>query len=184
MAGVMKMVQAMAHGVLPRTLHADEPTPKVDWSSGVVSLLNRTVPWPRTGRPRRAGVSSFGISGTNAHLILEQAPAGDPPATAASEDGATSAPGTPSAAVPFPVSAKSAAGLRAQARRLHTEVAAHPGTSLLDTGFSLATTRAAFEHRAVVVARDREELLTSLQAVAEGQHRSGVSTSGPARRAR
>ncbi|MET7911647.1 type I polyketide synthase [Streptomyces avermitilis] len=179
MAGVMKMVQAMAHGVLPRTLHADEPTPKVDWSSGAVSLLNRTVPWPRTGRPRRAGVSSFGISGTNAHLVLEQAPAEDPPATAASKDDATSAPGTPSPAVPFPVSAKSAAGLRAQARRLHTEVAAQLGTSLLDTGFSLATTRAAFEHRAVVVARDREELLASLQAVAEGQHRSGVSTSGP-----
>ncbi|MEU9469082.1 type I polyketide synthase [Streptomyces avermitilis] len=179
MAGVMKMVQAMAHGVLPRTLHADEPTPKVDWSSGAVSLLDRTVPWPRTGRPRRAGVSSFGISGTNAHLILEQAPAGDPPVTAASEDGATSASGTPSAAVAFPVSAKSTTGLRAQARRLHAEVAAHPGASLLDTGFSLATTRAAFEHRAVVVARDREELLASLQAVAEGQHRSGVSTSGP-----
>ncbi|MGW7255157.1 type I polyketide synthase [Streptomyces sp. NPDC054834] len=178
MASVMKMVQAMAHGELPRTLHADEPTPRVDWSSGAVSLLTRPVPWPRTGRRRRAGVSSFGISGTNAHVILEQAPAPEPSAAATSEDGA-SASSAPAAAVPFPVSARSAAGLRAQAARLHATVAAQPGTSLLDTGFSLATTRAAFEHRAVVVAGDREELLASLKAVAEGQQRPGVVTGGP-----
>ncbi|MEU5595077.1 type I polyketide synthase [Streptomyces sp. NPDC020298] len=176
MASVMKMVQAMAHGELPRTLHADEPTPRVDWSSGAVSLLTRPVPWPRTGRPRRAGVSSFGISGTNAHVILEQAPAPEPSASAAPEaGGSTSA----AAAVPFPVSARSAEGLRAQAARLHAELAAHPETSLLDTGFSLATTRAAFEHRAVVVAGDREDLLASLKAVAEGQRRPGVITGGP-----
>ncbi|MFF4401115.1 type I polyketide synthase [Streptomyces sp. NPDC001480] len=178
MASVMKTVQAMAHGELPRTLHADEPTPRVDWSSGAVSLLTRPVPWPRTGRPRRAGVSSFGISGTNAHVILEQAPAPEPSAAAAPEDGAAASV-APATAVPFPVSSTSAAGLRAQAARLRAAVAAHPGTSLLDTGFSLATTRAAFEHRAVVVAGDREELLASLTAVAEGRQHPGVITGGP-----
>ncbi|MFJ2417980.1 type I polyketide synthase [Streptomyces brevispora] len=176
MAGVMKMVKAMEHGVLPRTLHADEPTPRVDWSSGAVSLLTRAVPWPRTGRPRRAGVSSFGISGTNAHVVLEQAPGAD---RCAPGDRPTVVREAASAAVAFPVSARSTAALRAQARRLHAEVGARPGTSLLDFGFSLATTRAAFEYRAVVVAGDREELLASLDAVAEGQQRPGVSTSGP-----
>ncbi|MEU6553399.1 type I polyketide synthase [Streptomyces sp. NPDC046915] len=181
MASVMKTVQAMAHGELPRTLHADEPTPRVDWSSGTVSLLTRPVPWPRTGRPRRAGVSSFGISGTNAHVILEQAPAPEPSAAAPPEYAASTS-SAPAAAVPFPVSARSAAGLRAQAARLHAAVAANPATSLLDTGFSLATTRAAFEHRAVVVAGDREDLLASLKAVAEGQQRPGVITGGPRRK--
>ncbi|MFJ6462452.1 type I polyketide synthase [Streptomyces sp. NPDC091387] len=175
-AGVMKMVQAMEHGVLPRTLHADEPTSRVDWSSGAVSLLTRAVPWPPTGRPRRAGVSSFGISGTNAHVVLEQAPAAD---RCAPDGGFVTGPEISAAAVPFPVSARSAAGLRAQARRLHDDVAARPGARLLDVGFSLATTRAAFEHRAVVVAGDRDELLASLGAVAEGRQRPGASTSGP-----
>lgn len=178
MAGVMKMVQAMEHGVLPRTLHADEPTPRVDWSSGAVSLLTRAVPWPRTGRPRRAGVSSFGISGTNAHVVLEQAPGADRCAPGGRSTVVREAV-TAATAVAFPVSARSAAGLRAQARRLHDEVGARPGTSLLDFGFSLATTRAAFEYRAGVVAGDREELLACLDAVAEGQQRPGVSTSGP-----
>ncbi|MFD7425776.1 type I polyketide synthase [Streptomyces sp. NPDC059818] len=176
MAGVMKMVQAMEHGVLPRTLHADEPTPRVDWSSGAVSLLTGAVPWPRTGRPRRAGVSSFGISGTNAHVVLEQAPAAD---RCAPDEVLVAGPEVSAAAVPFPVSARSAAGLRAQARRLHDDVAERPGTRLLDLGFSLATTRAAFEHRAVVVAGDRDGLLASLGAVAEGKQHPGVSTSGP-----
>ncbi|NED84510.1 SDR family NAD(P)-dependent oxidoreductase [Streptomyces sp. SID11233] len=176
MAGVMKMVQAMEHGVLPRTLHADEPTPRVDWSSGAVSLLTRPVPWPRTGRPRRAGVSSFGISGTNAHVVLEQAPEEDrrPP-----DSGPPAERETSERAVPFPLSSRSADGLRAQARRLHAEVAARPGTSLLDFGFSLATTRTAFEHRAVAVAAERDGLLAALDAVAEGRPRPGVSTGGP-----
>lgn len=176
MAGVMKMVQAMEHGVLPRTLHADEPTPRVDWSSGAVSLLTRPVPWPRTGRPRRAGVSSFGISGTNAHVVLEQAPEED---RRAPDSALPAERATPARAVPFPLSSRSADGLRAQARRLHAEVAARPGTSLLDFGFSLATTRAAFEHRAVAVAAERDGLLAALDAVAEGRQGPGVSTGGP-----
>ncbi|MFF3766304.1 type I polyketide synthase [Streptomyces sp. NPDC001922] len=181
MAAVMKTVQALAHGVLPRTLHAEQPNPGVDWSSGAVSLLTRPVPWPRAGRPRRAGVSSFGISGTNAHVVLEEAPAEKPEAPARPDSGSTAAQAAagPVAAVPFPVSARSAPALRAQARRLHAHVAERPGTDLLDLGFSLATTRAHFEHRAVPVAGDREELLASLDAVAEGRCRPGLSTSGP-----
>ncbi|UZI33390.1 type I polyketide synthase [Streptomyces sp. VB1] len=186
MAAVMKMVQAIAHGVLPRTLHAEEPNPGVDWSSGAVSLLSRSVPWPRTGRPRRAGVSSFGISGTNAHVVIEQAPVEEPDDSGRSDrrspdSGSPVArtAGAPVSAVPFPVSAKSASGLRAQARRLHAHVGERAGADLLDLGFSLATTRAHFEHRAVVVAGDRDELLASLDAVAEGRYRPGLSTSGP-----
>ncbi|MGW7705721.1 type I polyketide synthase [Streptomyces sp. NPDC054771] len=190
-AGLIKMVQAMRHGVLPRTLHADEPTPRVDWSSERIALLTRAVEWPATDRPRRAGVSSFGISGTNAHVVLEEAPDGGAeasPSTAA-DGGAAAAsdrvgpgavPGRAArsgrASVAFPVSARSVPGLRAQARRLYDHVAAAPDASLADIGYSLATTRAALEHRAVVVARDRAGLLDSLRAVAEGDGGSGVHT--------
>ncbi|TXS76124.1 type I polyketide synthase [Streptomyces sp. sk2.1] len=177
-AGVIKMVQAMRHGVLPRTLHADEPTPRVDWSSGRIALLTRASEWPATDRPRRAGVSSFGISGTNAHVILEEAPENGadsaPDATRGAVPGRSASPGR--AAVALPVSARSAAGLRAQARRLHDHVAAADDVSPVDLGHSLATTRAALEHRAVVVARDRAGLLDSLRAVAEGDDRAGVHT--------
>ncbi|MFG2631030.1 type I polyketide synthase [Streptomyces sp. NPDC048473] len=188
-AGVIKMVQAMRHGVLPRTLHADEPTPRVDWSTGRIALLTRTVEWPATDRQRRAGVSSFGISGTNAHVVLEEAPDdGEAAPPCALADGGTASgrvgpgavlegaarPGP--AAVAFPVSARSVPGLRAQARRLYDHVVAAPDAAPVDIGYSLATTRAAFEHRAVVVARDRAELLGSLRAVAEGGDRPGVHT--------
>ncbi|MCX4966817.1 type I polyketide synthase [Streptomyces sp. NBC_00654] len=188
-AGVIKMVQAMRHGMLPRTLHADEPTPRVDWSTGRIALLTRPVEWSATDRPRRAGVSSFGISGTNAHVLLEEAPDGGeaaPPSAVA--DGGTAnrhdRPGaTPEGAAPpgpasvaFPVSARSVPGLRAQARRLYDHVAAAPDASLVDIGYSLATTRAAFDHRAVLVARDRAELLDSLRTVAEDGGRPGVHT--------
>ncbi|MGG2463974.1 type I polyketide synthase [Streptomyces sp. RGM 3693] len=187
-AGVIKMVQAMRHGVLPRTLHADEPTPRVDWSPGRIALLTRAVEWPVTNRRRRVGVSSFGISGTNAHVVLEE-PLADgeaaPPAVA--DGGAASGRVGPGAvregarrpgraAVACAVSARSVPGLRAQARRLYDHVVAAPDASLVDLGYSLATTRAAFEHRAVVVARDRAELLGSLRSVAEDDGRPGVHT--------
>ncbi|WP_308356480.1 type I polyketide synthase [Streptomyces sp. ODS05-4] len=171
-AGVIKMVQAMAYGVLPRTLHADEPTPRVDWSAGRVALLTEEVPWPaEPGRPRRAGVSSFGISGTNAHVILEEAPA-QPPTTRQDTPSATG----PSASPPpdgtppvlLPLSARSEPALRDQARRLYEKLAADPDTAPGDAGYSLATTRAAFEHRAVLAAHDRDGLLTSLRALADG----------------
>lgn len=129
--------------------------------------------WPATGRPRRAGVSSFGISGTNAHVVLEE-----PPRAVAEPEG-TARPGP--AAVAVPVSARSLPGLRAQARQLHDHMAAAPDAAPADIGYSLATTRAVFDHRAVLVARDRAELLGALRAVAEGGDRPGVHT-GTSRR--
>ncbi|CAL9649350.1 3-ketoacyl-CoA thiolase (plasmid) [Streptomyces sp. enrichment culture] len=162
-AGVIKMVEAMRHGVLPRTLHVDEPTPQVDWSEGEVRLLTEERSWPEPGhRPRRAGVSSFGISGTNAHVILEQGPEPEP----------TDAPAPDGLPVPWALSGKSVEALRAQAARLLTELPEEP--SLTDVGFSLATTRAHLPHRAVVVGDTREALLDALSAVAEGRGAAGV----------
>ncbi|MFF8926476.1 SDR family NAD(P)-dependent oxidoreductase [Streptomyces longwoodensis] len=167
-AGVIKMVQALRHGVLPRTLHADEPTPHVDWSPGTVRLLTEPRPWPDTGdRPRRAGVSAFGISGTNTHVILEQAPA-----TAPDDTESAPAPGTPpgltATAVPLPLSARSAPALRAQAECLTAYLTAHPEAPLDGIGRTLATARAALDHRAVLVATDRDQTLTALAAVSAG----------------
>ncbi|QLH21860.1 type I polyketide synthase [Streptomyces sp. Rer75] len=173
-AGIIKMVMAIRHGVLPKTLHVDEPTPHVDWSAGAVSLLTETTPWPQTDRPRRAAVSSFGFSGTNAHTIIEQAPA--------EEDAETSAEEPPSRqldVVPWAVSGKSAAALRAQAERLLTQLEADPALRPVDVGLSLATTRAQLDHRAVVRGRDRDELLAGLGALAGGGMASNVAQ-GPA----
>ncbi|MDX2549133.1 type I polyketide synthase, partial [Streptomyces sp. WI04-05B] len=159
-AGIIKMIEAIQHGVLPRTLHVGEPTPHVDWSSGKVRVLTGATPWPETGRPRRAGVSAFSISGTNAHVILEQAPDAD-------QEEESAAPEAPSA-VCWPLSAKSEGALRDQARRLRNFAQDHPQSSAADIGFSLATTRAQFAHRAAVVGTDREELLDGLRALAAG----------------
>ena len=156
--GVIKMVQALRHGVLPRTLHLDEPTPHVDWSAGTVSLLTAAVTWPRLDRPRRAAVSSFGISGTNAHVILEQAPEEQAP-----EDLPASLP-----AVPCVLSAASAAALRAQGDRLRQHLARSPAIPLTDLGFSLATTRARLPHRAVILASQADDLLPKLSDLRGG----------------
>ncbi|SEB92816.1 Acyl transferase domain-containing protein [Streptomyces melanosporofaciens] len=165
--GIIKMVMAMRHGVLPRTLHVDEPTPHVDWSAGEVSLLTEARPWPETGRPRRAGVSSFGVSGTNVHTIIEQAPEAE-----AAE--AASAPVVVPAVVPWVLSGRGAAALRDQAERLVAHVEAGGELRPVDVGFSLATGRSAFEHRAVVVAEDRDGLLAGLGALVEGRGAPGV----------
>src|SRR5271157_5985097 len=154
-AGVIKMVLALRHEVLPATLHVDAPSPHVDWSAGSVSLLTEARPWPADGRVRRAGVSSFGISGTNAHVILEQAPAA--PETVAGAD--VSAVGL--GVVPWVVSGKSGAALAAQAARLAGFVDADAGLDLVDVGGSLAG-RSVFEHRAVVVGADRAQLVAGL----------------------
>ncbi|MEU9481932.1 SDR family NAD(P)-dependent oxidoreductase [Streptomyces sp. NPDC048191] len=169
--GVIKMVQAMRHGVLPRTLHVDEPTPHVDWEAGAVRLLTEEVAWEQGERPRRAAVSSFGISGTNAHLILEEAPdAAEPTATQETPAAAPAVVVAPEAAlVPWILSARSADALRAQAGRLRDHLARTPGLDLLDAAFSLADGRARFAHRAVVLGQDRQELLDSLAAVAAGR---------------
>ncbi|MGW0828660.1 type I polyketide synthase, partial [Streptomyces sp. NPDC002845] len=165
-AGVIKMVEALRHGVLPRTLHVEEPTPLVDWSSGRVELLTEQRKWAAVeGRPRRAGVSSFGISGTNAHLILEEAlPAPEPAAEP------EPSPGT----VLWPLSGRTEQALRAQARQLRAHLSVTPRTGLADVGFSLATTRAALEHRAVLVGDDPDRMLADLAALADGESPSRV----------
>ncbi|WP_207945542.1 type I polyketide synthase [Actinomadura sp. 7K534] len=168
LAGVIKMVEAMRHGTLPRTLHVDAPTPHVDWSAGRMALLTEPVGWPAAGRPRRAAVSSFGISGTNAHVILQE-----PPAAPADEPNAPDGE-RPGRVVPLAVSAKSEPALRAQARRLREHVAASPGLSPLDVAYSLATTRAGLEQRGVVLAGDRTGMMAGLAALAEGDTGSSI----------
>jgi acyl transferase domain-containing protein/NADPH:quinone reductase-like Zn-dependent oxidoreductase/acyl carrier protein len=169
-AGIIKMVLAMRHGVLPRTLHADEPTPEADWSSGAVSLLTGSRPWPETGRLRRAAVSSFGISGTNAHVVLEQpAPvvperADGPGAATAYEPGSAGEP----AVLPWPVSARGVDALREQAARLGERLEEDPGLAPASVAVSLCLTRSRFEQRAVVVGADHE-LVDGLAAVARGE---------------
>nr|WP_307875462.1 SDR family NAD(P)-dependent oxidoreductase [Frankia nepalensis] len=149
-ASVIKMVQAMRHGVLPPTLHADNPSPYVDWAAGAVELLTETRQWPLTGRPRRAGVSSFGISGTNAHVVLEQSP-DEPDAVAEAAEPGQEPPEADPVAVPLPLSAAEPAALRDQARRLATHLSLNPGPRRADVAHALATTRAALPHRAVVL---------------------------------
>ncbi|SQD96754.1 acyltransferase domain-containing protein [Parafrankia sp. BMG5.11] len=163
---VIKMAMAMRHGVLPRTVHVDAPTPHADWSEGAVALLTEAVPWPDTaGRPRRVGVSSFGANGTLAHVILEQ---DQPlPADAAAGDG-TAGRAVDRLVVPWPLSARSAPALRAQARRLLDLVTERADLLPADVGFSLATGRSAFAHRAVLVADDRAEFLRGLTVLAAG----------------
>ncbi|MHA7962072.1 type I polyketide synthase, partial [Streptomyces sp. L500] len=163
-AGVIKTIMAMRHGVLPRTLHVDEPTSHVDWTAGAVELLTERLDWPATGRPRRAGVSAFGISGTNAHVILEQAEPEPEPAAEEREPAVT--PGV----VPWVLSGKTEAALRAQAARLLDRTDGHP----LDVGFSLATTRAGFPHRAVVLGDGAETLTRALTALASGEPDTGL----------
>ncbi|MFF1482980.1 beta-ketoacyl synthase N-terminal-like domain-containing protein, partial [Streptomyces sp. NPDC058301] len=165
--GVIKMVMAMRHGVLPQTLHAETPSPYIEWGTGAVELLHEARQWPEGGRPRRSAVSSFGISGTNAHVVLEspaEVPSDAPARTVAS------------GVVPVVVSARSAEALRGQAARLADFLIERPDARPVDIGYSLATTRAAMEHRAVIAAANREELLTALAALAAGEDDSRVLT--------
>ncbi|GAA3354663.1 hypothetical protein GCM10017744_013630 [Streptomyces antimycoticus] len=164
-ASVIKMVMALRHELLPASLHIDEPTPHADWASGAVRLLTEPVPWPRGERPRRAGVSAFGISGTNAHLILEQAP--EPtettPAPGTSRDGVSAG-----GVVPWVVSGRGREALRGQATALAERVTANPELTPEQVGWSLINTRSVFDHRAVIIGQHRDELLAGLNALANG----------------
>ncbi|WP_432147141.1 type I polyketide synthase, partial [Streptomyces sp. bgisy084] len=164
-AGVIKMVLALQHGVLPQTLHVDEPSSHVDWSAGEVRLLTEAVDWPESDRPRRAGVSSFGISGTNAHAIIEQAPA------TADSSGNEEPRKLP--AVPWVISGRDEACLQTQAQRLLAHV---EGSQLdpADVGFSLATSREIFDHRAALLVDDHETAVQGLTALAEGRKAAGA----------
>jgi acyl transferase domain-containing protein/NADPH:quinone reductase-like Zn-dependent oxidoreductase/acyl carrier protein len=192
-AGVIKMVMALRHELLPKTLHVDEPSRLVDWSAGEVALLTEAVPWKANGRPRRAGISSFGISGTNAHLIIEQTP--DPyeqqnlsPAQDAHDSGQDTrargrapdpgggdqTPLAPGGALVWPISGRGARGLQAQARRLLEHVEGDPKAAVEDIAYSLASGRSALDHRAVVIGGEREQLLERLRGLAAGHPAPGV----------
>jgi polyene macrolide polyketide synthase len=182
MAGVIKMVQAMRHHVLPRTLHVDEPSKHVDWSAGTVALLTEELEWSAGEEPRRAGVSSFGVSGTNAHVILEEpqaarsaasdaAPAADneaAPAAGTEPHGALGA-----AVLPWLLSGKSERALLAQAARLREHLLANRQLGVADMSVSLAA-RSGFEHRAALIGGEREEALAALAALAAGRQDAGV----------
>src|SRR5215475_8006454 len=164
-AGVIKIVQAMRHGQLPKTLHVDAPTSHVDWDAGAVRLLTEAVPWPENGHPRRAGISAFGISGTNAHTVIEQAPAPDGPAPeSASPEPARPVPGL----LAWPVSAKTGQALRDHAGRLLEFLRSHPELAPADVAHAL-TGRALLDQRAVVVGTERQQLLDGLRALAVGR---------------
>ncbi|NEA14505.1 type I polyketide synthase, partial [Streptomyces halstedii] len=209
-AGVMKTVLAIRHGELPGTLHAGTPNPHVDWSGDGVRLLTARTPWPETGSPRRAGVSSFGISGTNAHVIIEQAPAiavvpapdrtetscltdgPDVPvpdtaaATATAVAAVTAVPTARRTGPPVPLllSARTPEALRAQAGRLVSRLDADPDLELADVAYSLATGRAPLEHRAAVLGRDRAAVRRSLTALARGTSAGRLLTGGAVRSGR
>ncbi|SDN50550.1 type I polyketide synthase [Allokutzneria albata] len=163
-AGVIKTVMALQHGVLPKSLHAEELSPFIDWETGNVEVLRERRAWPTTGEPRRAAVSSFGLSGTNAHVILEQAPPAPEESDERNEPEHT----------PWLLSARSEAALRGQAQRLRDHMENNPGIKPLDVAFSLATTRARFENRAVVLGKTRADLLSSLDALAKGEPAGSV----------
>ncbi|WP_133056478.1 type I polyketide synthase, partial [Mycobacterium decipiens] len=169
-AGLIKMVQAINHAVLPPTLHVDAPSPHIDWSAGAVRLLTEAMPWPDTGRARTAGISSFGISGTNAHLIVQQASAA--PANGHSPLG-------DHCLLVWPLSARSSVALGAQAERLYQYLVDRPDVDLTDLAYSLATTRAHHSYRAAVTVpvdtdNARDDLLAGLRALAVGQSHPGV----------
>ncbi|WP_139836995.1 ketoacyl-synthetase C-terminal extension domain-containing protein, partial [Mycobacterium szulgai] len=181
-AGLIKMIQALHHQVLPATLHIDQPSPHIDWSHGTVQLLSQAQPWPVSEHVRTAAVSSFGISGTNAHVIVQQAP--DEPAVS-DTDTTTTPPGEsgesaqPTVLV-WPLSARSSAALRAQGARLRQHLLEQPEVSLRDLAYSLATTRSHHPHRAAISTSStsggaRESLLEALHALGHDQPHPGLA---------
>ncbi|MEU4626874.1 type I polyketide synthase, partial [Actinoplanes sp. NPDC023801] len=190
-AGLIKMVMAMRHDTMPRTLHVDAPSSHVDWTAGSVELLTEARPWTAGGAPRRAGVSSFGVSGTNAHIIIEEAPSvtastdddladedGDSATAPAAADAVVPAVVEAPPALPWVLSARTAEALRAQAGRLREFVLESPELRPLDVGSSLVTSRASLEHRAVVVGSGTVALTAALAEIEEGHGATGVVTPG------
>ncbi|MET8912754.1 type I polyketide synthase, partial [Micromonospora sp. NPDC004551] len=165
-AGIIKMVQAMRHGVVPATLHVDRPTPHVDWTAGAVTLVTEPTPWPAVDRPRRAAVSSFGMSGTNTHLILEQP----------EEAAAPAEPAELPAPAPVLLTGRTHTALRQQAERWSRHVAGDAGLGPADVAWTSAVSRSPLEHRAVVFAADRNELTGALDALADGRTAPQVVT--------
>ncbi|WP_208929052.1 type I polyketide synthase, partial [Streptomyces rapamycinicus] len=149
-SGVIKMVMALQHSTVPRTLHVNEPSRHVDWSAGAVELVTENQSWPVTGRPRRAGVSAFGVSGTNAHVVLESAP----PAQSVNNAQPVATPVVASELVPLVISAKTLPALTEHEDRLRAYLAASPGADMRAVGSTLALTRSVFEHRAVLLGHD------------------------------
>ncbi|MDX3427246.1 SDR family NAD(P)-dependent oxidoreductase, partial [Streptomyces sp. ME02-6985-2c] len=162
---VIKMIEAMRHEVLPRTLHVDAPSPHVDWETGAVELLTEAREWETYGRPRRAAVSSFGISGTNAHVVIEQAEQPEPTGRPEQPEPVSAA---PLPAVPWVLSGRTPEAVTGQAQRLLSFVESRPEAAPADIGLSLAVSRSQFDHRATVVGADREELLAGLRTLASG----------------
>ncbi|KJY24530.1 acyltransferase domain-containing protein, partial [Streptomyces sp. NRRL S-495] len=171
-AGVIKLVQAMRHGVMPRTLHVDEPTRFVDWTAGEVRLLEENRPWPEVDRPRRSAVSSFGYSGTNAHVILEAAP--EPAAAPGEEPEGSTGPG--GGALPWVLSARTEAALTEQAAHLLERITDGTEPGARDVAFTLTAGRALFDHRAVVLGRSAAELTERLQEFVSTGSSAGVLT--------
>ncbi|MFJ9567918.1 type I polyketide synthase [Streptomyces fuscichromogenes] len=171
--GVIKMLMALRNQSLPPTLHAGHPTPHIDWSTGTVALLTSTVPWPRGERPRRAGISSFGISGTNAHVIVEEPPQPEP-----------AGPAPEPVPLAWPLAARTPRALRDQAARLAQHLGTRPGPPLADIAHTLGTGRTPFEHRAVVVGTDRDTLTNGLARLARGAGAPGTVRGTPAPAAR
>ncbi|MFD1745539.1 type I polyketide synthase [Rhizobium helianthi] len=168
--GLIKMVMALRHGIMPRTLHADLPSSKIEWSAGAVSLLNDARPWPDADRPRRAAVSSFGFSGTNSHVILEQAPE-------QRQDADAEGPDTQRASLPYmlPISATTSTALKTQAARMATYLTHSTQEDLATVCASMATGRTHFDHRAVCIGSAREELIAALEALAKADTASGLT---------
>ena len=179
-AGVIKMAMALREGLLPKTLHVDAPSPHVDWESGEVELLTEALPWTANGRPRRAGISSFGIGGTNAHVIIEEAPAEEAPAeqpqAEGDEQGGGEDPGPLAlpGPIPVPLSAKTEPALRDLAGRLASRLEHDPELEPADLAYSLATTRSSFPERAVILDTERQGVLAALAALADGGEAPGL----------
>ena len=179
-AGVIKMAMALREGLLPKTLHVDAPSPHVDWGAGEVELLTEALPWTANGRPRRAGISSFGASGTNAHVIVEEAPAEEAPAeqpqAEGDEQGGGEDPGPLAlpGPIPVPLSAKTEPALRDLAGRLASRLERDPELEPADLAYSLATTRSSFPERAVILDTERQGVLAALAALADGGEAPGL----------